>query len=1344
MNICNFLDPFDIALDGSFKIRIGVDDNSRQRKPNDDINLSGTDEIWSENGVVIFENLKFTEPGDYKLYAKNGFIGFSEDFKLDIHEREYVTSIIVSSNTIFITAQKVLNVTVYLYSNDQLYVNDDAEVKLMADGIDFQGNYNIITVNGIAVFSIFFEKLGQSVLSAKTNEDIEDAVVTTLTVYSIDELCESFDTNWNCLQCIAIADFVDGHCKCVENSYYDEPYCKCYDGYTGDNGSSCEPCQNYFSNEELISYYKENYREIVIKFGDAVQNPEPDCSIILYMPDFYMKYLDQCIWVDSKTFLLLFSEMLPNKNFVIYLKSDLKPMNNICHLHQTELFVQVDLLYPYPSINENIIAPSSISISCIETNPIIKYSSFNSIYNYTWSAESSNQELNNYIAQQNSYSFELPLNYLVQETLYINSNVYYSDLNILLFSTRFSIEVTYSKIISVIIDLGNYIEVKSSNPLTLKAKIISTCNATGEYQFEWSYNTINNQNLDEYINEIQRPDTIVIPPNVLVPGYETSFTITVKIEDLYGSSTIKVYAKEDPLVLRFNRWDGKIGIDNDLEIIASAYDPSHIDAVISISWSCTDGLSYCIGNDGNILLDYYSDFILIIVKEKLRNGANYLFEATVSTDIKSTTLGIEIVIDKNLKGMISIGSLDDVIGNDMPYNLISKVTPFEESSFHWEFDPSPVDVRPINMDQSFLSIPQNFLEPGVKYKISLTMISSNTPNLVTSSFLMRNNLPTCEYLSIIQENSKYTLESVNCASSQGMLFYQFGYKIQENIFWITPKSFIPYVSLNIRSDANALTMKVCDDYECNTYENLLLTRFQRRHLSIIDDFNNDILTSDDIPPAVIYYIIQAENQETFDTIVYAMGNYFLTESIDITILDLFISCLSAVQENSYYINTNMIYYLKSITIGVLEKYSGSLSNDQAETFAAFFAPFIDYLEYSDLYELSTVIRMMWFKDQLPGQSTLNVSGNFMLYGKRVLSYELPGLDVELVDSGISISSDFEVDETAVVDISFAQFKLEDDSFDIMIYESGSFQNYSLVLKNPSKIYSEFDQNTILVKLFGDYDQDSLYICEVYKSLNSSDSSKCEITSISKNSIILTINHLSSFKIIKFHDSSEIGRGPVIAMGSVIILFISLIIFFSIVDYKIDNSPSISRYLILYPYTTLVFMQKNYRRVIISYQLLCNFLIIFFLIGVFQMKTLSPYKQSDENYGVYNIRAIYSGLYGWAISQGFIFPFFLYNCTIEKSRVGIIFQGILITMFIGASIYGILYMTLSYYSEYTFYWAVNIVIFIPIQVLIDAGYATAVKLILYRSDHSDKDEITERSSIEKEKQIYEEGKDDCKA
>lgn len=131
-------------------------------------------------------------------------------------------------------------------------------------------------------------------------------------------------------------------------------------------------------------------------------------------------------------------------------------------------------------------------------------------------------------------------------------------------------------------------------------------------------------------------------------------------------------------------------------------------------------------------------------------------------------------------------------------------------------------------------------------------------------------------------------------------------------------------------------------------------------------------------------------------------------------------------------------------------------------------------------------------------------------------------------------------------------------------------------------------------------------------------------------------------------------------------------------------------------------------------MLCNYLILYCLIGVLEIYYHDPQNSTKKPYGDYYESSIYPGVIAWAISQGFVIPCFFINSFSTRTTLSVYIQAGIWFVLDAASILGIIYMTVTYCQEYTFYWIINILIFTGCQIIVEMIYTLLVRLLLPQS------------------------------
>ncbi|OMJ74554.1 hypothetical protein SteCoe_26485 [Stentor coeruleus] len=806
----------------------------------------------------------------------------------------------------------------------------------------------------------------------------------------------------------------------------------------------------------------------------------------------------------------------------------------------------------------------------------------------------------------------------------------------------------------------------------------------------------------------------------LKEGAEYIFNIKVTIPNTsaLGETSITVAVEEEPLVIKFSRWSGKIGVEKDLEIEAYVSDPADITNKITVTWTCTQGTATCLNNKGEALFTIFIGNILKIGKSDLKNGSYYLFEAAASTTEKSTSLTLELIIDSSLKGDVQLESLEGIISNRVPIKLLSKIVSNEDSIFLWEFDPKTTSTKTINLNKSFLEIPADYLDYGKTYEIKLTMTSKiDNKSTYSLSFITRSARPTCDSLKSTKSNDLYSLEGYKCVSPTGTtLLYYFGVKSSEGIIdWITPESSLSLASIRVKSNTKFVVMKICDDYECSEiYSNSLPKSI--RDLGVLEDFEAEIQNPASTPSAIVYYAPLADSLITYNYILTINEFYFSTAIISSSTLDIYISCLRSLCENQNYVSISVLDYLANFTTSIVNQLTEDILSEQVTQIIEIFEPNMQLMDFTKVSILTNLLGVKLLAASLPGMDPFIYVSDCNIYSERMLSDRVNLLStIELDKSSIVLNENFQINETYVYDILVVIYNFTEPVFDITFYKSGTYESFSLVLDSEQTEIEIPTNDSIVVEIEGSFDTTLDYHCLNLLDDNTWDTVGCTINSITNTKVSVSISYQSTFKVSKVIYPCGIGRGPVIAMGIIISLFLTLTMFFVYNDYNTEKISKISSILLIYPYSSLFFEQQFYRRAILSLQFLCNYLILYCLIGVLELYYNDPENMSKKPYGDYYESSIYPGAIAWGITQGVVIPFFILNSIYLRTTISFYIQAAIWFILDAASILGILYMTVTYCQVYTFYWIINILIFTGCQIVLEVVYAGLVRLLLPQSD-----------------------------
>ena len=330
------------------------------------------------------------------------------------------------------------------------------------------------------------------------------------------------------------------------------------------------------------------------------------------------------------------------------------------------------------------------------------------------------------------------------------------------------------------------------------------------------------------------------------------------------------------MILTLNRTDGTVGNFSDFVVSAQASDPDDSNATISILWTCVEEGASCLDSNNALLFSPTSGSILTIPGSSLRNGALYSITAAASTSTKTTNETVNINIDLSALGCVNSINVPQIISSNLPLTVTANVYLTGNATFLWSITQPEISSTPLVLNNSYLLIPAYYLNPGVKYSLTLTLIFTPSWNASGSVNIITNSIPTCDSFISSSSSNKWTLTGVNCQdASDDLLTYQFGtINKKEKKHWISLGSHLNTITVRLLSSTTSAILNVCNSNGmCNQY--ITNTKVGGRNKKLtLEDFEGDTQDSDLIPSSIIYYSSLINENNTYDYIYNAMHNYW--------------------------------------------------------------------------------------------------------------------------------------------------------------------------------------------------------------------------------------------------------------------------------------------------------------------------------------------------------------------------------------------------------------------------------------------------------------------------------------
>lgn len=1276
--------------------------------------LSGDKSQKSSNGQAFFPNLYILTEGTFTIIATATNTISDISIPVTIIIKNEVNGITIKSNDYY---PKVLNkfiVTVNLISYYGTPYTLPTMIYLTSSTLTLIGETQGQNIDGSYDFYLQFDEIGSTLVQAFTDDDYEGVESNVIEIFSVDSLCEDYDDEGECLSCSELAEFDDGECVCIKHSSVSSGNCKCNSGYTY-YLSECVPCGNRFAEYELVGSYLPDYKSIYIEFSDSVSNSSSDSCLYSFLkPSSIFDQISQCVWLDSRKFILKSKTMLPAEEVTLSFSPDFLPVYEKCNPFLDFLDVKVPVLdtIPFPQIE--LAAPSKISLPCHTSGILIKNLAHNPDYTYTWICSPSNPLLDESISNQNTETLSLTQEVLFPGNLTITvivlSTVYQTESQ-----KTITILITDTYDLTISFNYGQDITIKASESLFIRALIIDSCGLTGDFIFSWSYLSENLLDFDEILGLMQRSDVLYIPKNFLEVGKVYEFGVEVQLgnENVNGESILTVIVVEDELVVWFNRWPATIGKKDDFYIEAFAQDPNNQMAEIEFSWKCSEGTSLCFGDDGEVLFDEENTSELWIEKEKLRDKALYMLEITAWTINKSKIMTIEFVVEEEFNDQVFIETLEFTISNRKSFALLPIVDVKNDGpEFKWAFVPPLLNDDGLFNNKSYFRVYANSMEPGFIYTLEFNIQGSEKKQSRNSIVVGRAKLPECEYFSANTIGDYWQIDVGKCSSEYGRISYQFGVQDANlTVWWLTNTIYISTSKVVPKINSEKAVVKICDQYECNQYF-IDIDDIEERQLSITEDLMNITNNFEAIPNSIIYYSSFVNDTASFDILFSAMEEYFYAEDITESVLDLYFSCLSALMSLNPYINSTTISLMSSLTLSILDRYDQQLEILHQEYLKDIITPYLNLFEFPSLLSLIHKIGDLMLKGCLPGDSSLIADDNFTLYTSRAFYENIKLSKIVLPFVTIFLPGDLSENLTQVFDVRIFSFKTIDYYIETQLFISGDYKNYTLTLETPYE-YEEKLENPITIMINGEFYSKKHHPCYTLTENYMWTHSGCSVEDVEDLNLTINVDRLAMIKVQETDNKCSVGRGPVIAMGICIIFAILLVALFIYHDKDNGEKVRVLTYWEVYPMSSLFIVQFPHRRALIGLQMCINFMVMLCLIGVFEVLFNSPERVTYEKYGEYQEENIHPGAAGWAMTQALVIPFFCLNSRTDIPLSGRVMQIIFLVMLFILCIIGIIYMTVVFCSEFTFYWIINFLIFFGIQLCLELVYAFLAKVCIIK-------------------------------
>ncbi|OMJ87607.1 hypothetical protein SteCoe_10604 [Stentor coeruleus] len=1279
--------------------------------------LTGTTIGVTNNGKIIFSGLSVKSSGTYILTI-NGIGNTITPINLESFSVAAIESIHVSFNDDFLYVDTDYIVYIYLYNLDGLLYNYMSQIYFINVNLLISGNTNFTTSNGIVCSSITCLEPGLLEVVVTSDQKSSQLQDFKFNIYCVSSLCSQFDTNTGmCLKCAELAEKNNGKCLCKENTIEKEGKCNCINGYTIEkegkcnciNGytryiDSCKECYNKFYNNEVISYYNEDYKSISIVFSESVSNETIfySCKSLFSLPKILQLYFTSCFWLDNATLVINFSTFLKGQGFFINLSSNITPFITRCIIPDNTFQTEIQTIFPYPIPEIDLIAPKKFSLPCAYENIRIYNLKHNSDYVYNWNY---NTSYSSESAIEQSYEYFIMINSLDKGKINVTAQVK-SLLYETLVSQSIVIEITDDMKLPIEFNMKNMTTLMRSEPISLKAEVLSKCGDLNFYFCKWNFSDSFYDAFDKPIFQALRSDIVYIDPGILTGGEIYGFYVNCTTDNYWGYEEIYIKIEKSPLEIKLDRASGIISQHEDLVITTFVNDPDIFISTAEILWTCESSEIICYDINYKPLNFNETASVLFIPKETLQDRTSYTFRVVASANTKSAYAEITLIVDSKAYGMATITSIDYKYSNKGEVILLGKTSGVPEAKYQWNIYPKVEDFK---TNKPYIRIPCNILNPNTNYTIYFTMTSANSSDISSYVKISTPIAPVCTSFDLFPFNTKLWSFSASDCYSDARVYHQFGIINDfENTIWLTPTDLRNTALVYIPSNTKKITMRACSNNICTVYTKSIITN-PCRNLDILNDILTELIWVNVIPSGIIYYGELVEVQEQWDALFKKMQYYFLSEPFSEGFIELFLSCLTAIMNKKEFVIESNIGYFIEMIIQVLLVHDKTITTDEMGILMPIIDKLADVANINYISQLLNILNNFWISDKFPESNPFVYSNNLVVISSRLSSVSLKSYVSPLDSIVLSIPPTINVDEHTIYDLLFVKYPQQKTTFQLMLFESGTFFNDSLQLYYHNII--NIESINISVTLPGKFDIKSKYSCSYRTVTEIWIEDLCSISDIEENNITVLIYNQTLYEIykqlFKSSNSCKTGYSPVI-VGSLLIFFLLL---FLITDsrhnYK-ERSDRKRMCLSFYPLVSIFLKYEKTKEFKMVLQLFFPQLLLLCVIGILDTVMIDSDEITDNQYENFKIKNVVPGIIAFITTQSLTILIYYINIIRENStciNFGVqSSMGLAIAItFIATSI-----MNNEFCNTFSTFWTLNYLIFAACTLIIEIFYAIVAR------------------------------------
>lgn len=632
-----------------------------------------------------------------------------------------------------------------------------------------------------------------------------------------DQLCLNCESDYGaCTECVEQAFFENYICSCIPHASYSltEQKCLCDFSYVL-VGDTCQQGYLYLRQSDILnSYFDSVFSSITIFFS-----VELDTSISSSCPNVLtdtskLGSTIVCSFPTTKSFkIVLGLGWTITNNDTLYINSGYLLRASGEYLTSTEILI-IYLAYstlPYSPI-AIITGPSSVSIGC--STGSFEFSSEKSsgissdTFTYKWTSSLFNEIitspaltlLSSLIPSDNTFTIQLTVT-----DKFLNTNTVLA-----------TIEITTTQVLTISLDTGSSLTMKSSDPMTIQASITDYCGQKGTPTYIWT----GSSNIPILLLSSSSNKLIIPSQSLSASTTPYVFYVNVILNNILGSNSVSITVKSSDIVILTNRPPGDVTSAEGFYIDASkSYDPDNSQSVLSFIWSISP--ISIIDSTISLIESSYS-----IPGNNLIGLGSFIITLTVMVSDRSSSITNTYTIIDNVNTVISMIVPSTKIVASKKFLIATSIESTINSIIKWTKISGPdIDINPDNYP--YLSFMPFDLQMGTSYTFQIKVTEASGGVLRSYSSITTNIGPECSGVVGISPSvgvarkTLFKFQINNCRDLDGPdipLLYTFGYT--KGIHDTTLKQSLKDNFCNSKAPSGTIYpwVKVCDSLkDCIIY-----------------------------------------------------------------------------------------------------------------------------------------------------------------------------------------------------------------------------------------------------------------------------------------------------------------------------------------------------------------------------------------------------------------------------------------------------------------------------------------------------------------------------------------------